>query len=96
MFTILSYVNANISIAGRPHIPCVQFHLNPGLLNSTLSRSYCYRLGSGPNRTENCWAFWFPQHIHQGNGEAEDLHQITLEVESQLPTEPDRRPSVPI
>jgi len=43
------------------------------------------------NRTENCWGFWFPQHIHQGKGEVEDLHQIALEVESQFSIDPERR-----
>ncbi len=43
------------------------------------------------NRNENCWGFWFPQHIHQGKGEVEDLHQIALEVESQFPIDPERR-----
>ncbi len=43
------------------------------------------------SRTGNCWGFWFPQHIHQGNGEVEDLHQIALEVDSEFPIDPERR-----
>lgn len=42
-------------------------------------------------RAKNCWGFWFDQHIHEGAGEAEDLYQIALAVESQFKVDPERR-----
>lgn len=42
-------------------------------------------------RNQNCWGFWFEQHIHEGGGEVEDLHQIALQVESNFPIDPNRR-----
>ena len=42
-------------------------------------------------RLENCWGFWLDDHIHEGKGEAEDLYQIALEVESKYNIDPKRR-----
>lgn len=42
-------------------------------------------------RNLNCWGFWFDQHIHEGAGEAEDLYQIALAVESRFNIDPKRR-----
>ena len=42
-------------------------------------------------RNTNCWGFFLDNHIHQGAGEVEDLHQIALEVESQFAIDPNRR-----
>jgi poly(hydroxyalkanoate) depolymerase family esterase len=42
-------------------------------------------------RDQNCWGFWFNQHIHEGRGEAEDLHQIALAVEQRFRIDPQRR-----
>jgi poly(hydroxyalkanoate) depolymerase family esterase len=42
-------------------------------------------------RNPNCWGFFLDQHIHQGAGEVEDLHQIALEVEAAYRIDPNRR-----
>ena len=42
-------------------------------------------------RETNCWGFFLDQHIHKGAGEAEDLHQIALEIEAELKIDPNRR-----
>jgi poly(hydroxyalkanoate) depolymerase family esterase len=42
-------------------------------------------------RNQNCWGFWFDQHIHEGGGEPEDLHQIALAVEQNFRIDPQRR-----
>jgi len=42
-------------------------------------------------RLPNCWGFFLDQHIHQGAGEVEDLHQIALEVEATFKIDPNRR-----
>ncbi len=42
-------------------------------------------------RDTNCWGFFLDQHIHQGAGEVEDLHQIALEVEAGFKIDPNRR-----
>src|SRR4029434_8073784 len=42
-------------------------------------------------RETNCWGFFLDQHIHKGAGEAEDLHQIALEIEAELKIDPKRR-----
>jgi len=42
-------------------------------------------------RETNCWGFFLDQHIHKGAGEAEDLHQIALEIEAELKIDPIRR-----
>ena len=42
-------------------------------------------------RNPNCWGFWLDQHIHEGGGEAEDLHQIALAVEQRFRIDPQRR-----
>jgi poly(hydroxyalkanoate) depolymerase family esterase len=42
-------------------------------------------------RNTNCWGFFLDQHIHQGAGEVEDLHQIALEVEAAFKIDPNRR-----
>lgn len=42
-------------------------------------------------RNQNCWGFWFDHHIHEGAGEAEDLYQIAIEVESEYRIDPNRR-----
>jgi poly(hydroxyalkanoate) depolymerase family esterase len=42
-------------------------------------------------RDQNCWGFWLNQHIHEGRGEAEDLHQIALAVEQRYRIDPQRR-----
>ena len=42
-------------------------------------------------RNPNCWGFFLDQHIHQGAGEVEDLHQIALEVEAAFRIDPQRR-----
>lgn len=42
-------------------------------------------------RNLNCWGFWFDQHIHEGAGEAEDLYQIALAVESRFKIDRNRR-----
>jgi poly(hydroxyalkanoate) depolymerase family esterase len=42
-------------------------------------------------RNPNCWGFFLEQHIHQGAGEVEDLHQIALEVETAFRIDPQRR-----
>lgn len=42
-------------------------------------------------RNENCWGFWFEQHIHQGAGEVEDLHQIAQQVDAAYSIDPNRR-----
>lgn len=42
-------------------------------------------------RNENCWGFWFEEHRHQGGGEAEDLHQIGLQVEQDFNIDANRR-----
>src|SRR5262245_51750658 len=42
-------------------------------------------------RNTNCWGFFLDQHIHQGAGEVEDLHQIALEVEAGFKIDPNRR-----
>jgi poly(3-hydroxybutyrate) depolymerase len=39
-------------------------------------------------RNPNCWGFFLDQHIHQGAGEVEDLHQIALEVEAAFTIDP--------
>ena len=39
-------------------------------------------------RETNCWGFFLDQHIHKGAGEAEDLHQIALEIEAELKIDP--------
>jgi poly(hydroxyalkanoate) depolymerase family esterase len=46
---------------------------------------------SAESRNLNCWGFWFDQHIHEGAGEAEDLYQIALAVESRFSIDPNRR-----
>ena len=46
---------------------------------------------SNESRNLNCWGFWFDQHIHEGAGEAEDLYQIALAVESRYKVDPRRR-----
>ena len=43
------------------------------------------------SRDQNCWGFWFSQHIHQGRGEVEDLRQIAGEVEAGFRIDPNRR-----
>src|SRR5215212_10053875 len=42
-------------------------------------------------RNPNCWGFFLDQHIHQGAGEVEDLHQIAREVEAAFRVDPQRR-----
>jgi poly(hydroxyalkanoate) depolymerase family esterase len=42
-------------------------------------------------RNQNCWGFWFDQHIHEGGGEPEDLYQIALAVEQNFSIDPQRR-----
>jgi poly(hydroxyalkanoate) depolymerase family esterase len=42
-------------------------------------------------RIPNCWGFFLDQHIHQGAGEVEDLHQIALETEAAFAIDPNRR-----
>jgi poly(hydroxyalkanoate) depolymerase family esterase len=42
-------------------------------------------------RNPNCWGFWLDQHIHEGGGEAEDLHRIALAVEQRFSIDPQRR-----
>jgi poly(hydroxyalkanoate) depolymerase family esterase len=42
-------------------------------------------------RNPNCWGFFLDQHIHQGAGEVEDLHQVALEVEAAFRIDPQRR-----
>ena len=42
-------------------------------------------------RNQNCWGFWFDQHIHEGGGEPEDLYQIALAVEQNFRIDPQRR-----
>ncbi len=42
-------------------------------------------------RNPNCWGFFLDQHIHQGAGEVEDLHQVALEVEAAFKIDPQRR-----
>ena len=42
-------------------------------------------------RNPNCWGFFLDQHIHEGAGEVEDLHQIALEVEAAYRIDPQRR-----
>lgn len=42
-------------------------------------------------RNENCWGFWFSEHIHEGSGEVEDLHQIARQVEQDFDIDPNRR-----
>jgi poly(hydroxyalkanoate) depolymerase family esterase len=42
-------------------------------------------------RDTNCWGFFLDQHIHQGAGEVEDLHQIALEVEAAFKVDANRR-----
>lgn len=42
-------------------------------------------------RNENCWGFWFEQHIHEGGGEAADLHKIATQVEADFSIDPNRR-----
>ena len=42
-------------------------------------------------RDTNCWGFFLDQHIHQGAGEVEDLHQIALEVEAGFKIDSNRR-----
>ena len=42
-------------------------------------------------RNTNCWGFFLNQHIHQGAGEVEDLHQIALEVEAAFKIDANRR-----
>ena len=32
-------------------------------------------------RNANCWGFWFEPEIHEGGGEAEDLHQLARSIE---------------
>jgi poly(hydroxyalkanoate) depolymerase family esterase len=43
------------------------------------------------SRSQNCWGFWFDQHIHEGAGEVEDLYQLAREVESRFVIDPQRR-----
>jgi poly(hydroxyalkanoate) depolymerase family esterase len=43
------------------------------------------------SRSKNCWGFWFPEEIHEGAGEVEDLYQIALEVEARHAIDPERR-----
>lgn len=42
-------------------------------------------------RNQNCWGFWFDQHIHEGGGEPEDLYRIALAVEQNFRIDPQRR-----
>jgi poly(hydroxyalkanoate) depolymerase family esterase len=42
-------------------------------------------------RSPNCWGFFLDQHIHEGAGEVEDLHQIGLAVEATYKIDPNRR-----
>jgi poly(hydroxyalkanoate) depolymerase family esterase len=42
-------------------------------------------------RSPNCWGFFLDHHIHEGAGEAEDLHQIAREVEAAFKIDPNRR-----
>jgi poly(hydroxyalkanoate) depolymerase family esterase len=42
-------------------------------------------------RNTNCWGFFLDQHIHQGAGEVEDLHQVALEVEAAFKIDANRR-----
>ena len=42
-------------------------------------------------RNENCWGFWFEQHIHQGGGEVADLHRIAQQVEANFVIDANRR-----
>jgi poly(hydroxyalkanoate) depolymerase family esterase len=42
-------------------------------------------------RAPNCWGFFIDHHIHEGAGEAEDLHQIAGEVEAAFKIDPNRR-----
>jgi poly(hydroxyalkanoate) depolymerase family esterase len=44
-----------------------------------------------PLRNTNCWGFFIDDHIHQGQGEVEDLHQIAVEVEAAFAIDPGRR-----
>jgi len=43
------------------------------------------------SRSQNCWGFWFDQHIHEGAGEVEDLYQLGREVETRFAIDPQRR-----
>jgi poly(hydroxyalkanoate) depolymerase family esterase len=42
-------------------------------------------------RAPNCWGFFLEQHIHEGAGEPEDLHQLAREVEAAFKIDPNRR-----
>ncbi len=42
-------------------------------------------------RNQNCWGFWFDQHIHEGGGEPEDLYRMALAVEQNFRIDPQRR-----
>jgi poly(hydroxyalkanoate) depolymerase family esterase len=42
-------------------------------------------------RNPNCWGFFLDQHVHQGAGEVEDLHQVALEVEAAFRIDRQRR-----
>lgn len=42
-------------------------------------------------RSPNCWGFWMDHHIHQGQGEVEDLYRIAKAVEQRYKIDPERR-----
>ncbi len=44
------------------------------------------------SRSENCWGYWFPTHVREGQGgEVDDLYGMGVEVESMYNIDPDRR-----
>lgn len=41
-------------------------------------------------RSQNCWGFWFDEHIHEGGGEVQDLRSIIEEVQRDYKIDPNR------
>jgi poly(hydroxyalkanoate) depolymerase family esterase len=39
-------------------------------------------------RNKNCWGFWFAQHIHEGEGEVQDLRSIIEEIQQDYNIDP--------
>jgi poly(hydroxyalkanoate) depolymerase family esterase len=42
-------------------------------------------------RAQNCWGYWFDEHIHEGAGEVADLHRMAEGVEERYAIDPERR-----
>ncbi|MFL0811534.1 MAG: PHB depolymerase family esterase [Agarilytica sp.] len=59
--------------------------------NVILVFPYRGTIESGSPRSDDCWGYWFSQHISEGAGEPKYIYDVAREVESRYSIDPERR-----